>query len=410
MKSLELREKRAKLLADCRSIVDAAEKDGRATLNSDEEERYGKLWADAEKLQTEITRAEKLEAEERDLERSIDDSDDEPLPGRDNDPEAEQRGEGINSPEYREMFNRHLVDPKYEGELRALSAGTDTEGGYITSPEEFVAQLIKSIDDQVFIRPLATVRQTQAVSLGIPSLDADPADSNWTAELGTGSEDSTMAFGKRELKPHPVAKRIKVSRKLLRAALMGAEALVRERLAYKFAITEEKAFLAGTGAEQPLGVFTASDNGIGTARDVSTGNTTTAFTTDGLKECKYSLKGGYWGRARWIFHRDAVKMLSKLKDGDGRYIWTDSVIQGDPDRLLGFPVSMSEYAPNTFTTGLYVGLLGDFSYYWIADAMGLDIQVLTELYAATNQNGYIGRLETDGMPVLAEAFARVKLA
>ncbi len=70
----------------------------------------------------------------------------------------------------------------------------------------------------------------------------------------------------------------------------------------------------------------------------------------------------------------------------------------------------SEYAPNTFTTGLYVGLLGDLSYYWIADALSMTVQRLEELYAATNQVGFIGRLETDGMPVLEEAFVRVKLA
>lgn len=78
--------------------------------------------------------------------------------------------------------------------------------------------------------------------------------------------------------------------------------------------------------------------------------------------------------------------------------------------LLGSPFNMSEYAPNTFTTGQYVGIFGDFSNYWIADALDMQVQRLVELYAATNQTGLIGRMETDGMPVLAEAFARVKLA
>ena len=71
---------------------------------------------------------------------------------------------------------------------------------------------------------------------------------------------------------------------------------------------------------------------------------------------------------------------------------------------------MSEYAPNTFTTGLYVGIIGDFSRYWIVDSLQLQFQRLVELYAATNQVGCIGRAETDAVPVLAEAFARVKLA
>jgi HK97 family phage major capsid protein len=83
---------------------------------------------------------------------------------------------------------------------------------------------------------------------------------------------------------------------------------------------------------------------------------------------------------------------------------------GEPDRILNLPVAMSENAPNTMTTGLYVGMLGDFSHYWIADALDMQVQRLTELYAETNQTGFIGRMESDGMPVLAEAFVRVKLA
>jgi HK97 family phage major capsid protein len=71
---------------------------------------------------------------------------------------------------------------------------------------------------------------------------------------------------------------------------------------------------------------------------------------------------------------------------------------------------MSEYAPSTFTTGLYVGILGDFSKYWIVDALDMEMQRLVELYAATNQIGFIGRKETDGMPCLEEAFVRVTLA
>ena len=106
---------------------------------------------------------------------------------------------------------------------------------------------------------------------------------------------------------------------------------------------------------------------------------------------------------------DVLAVVSKLKDGEGQYLWRQSVLDGEPDRLLGRPVMMSEYAPNTLTTGLYVGILGDFSNYWIADALDMQIQRLVELYAETNQIGFIGRLETDGMPTLAEAFVRVKL-
>ena len=83
----------------------------------------------------------------------------------------------------------------------------------------------------------------------------------------------------------------------------------------------------------------------------------------------------------------------------------------DTNQLMGFPMNVSENAPNTFTTGLYVGILGNYERgYWIVDSMNFEIQRLDELYAATNQVGFIARRETDGAPVQEEAFVRVKLA
>jgi HK97 family phage major capsid protein len=277
-------------------------------------------------------------------------------------------------------------------------------------PLEMVDRLIQAVDNLVYIRQWASVFPVMgAQSLGAPSLDADPADPSWTSELLIGTEDSSMNFGRRELTPHPLAKYIKLSRKLIRLA-PGAETLAIQRLAYKFAVVFEANCLTGTGANQPLGVFTASVHGINTDRDVSTGNTATSIMFDGLIEAKYTLKQNYWPAARWLFHRDGMKQIAKLKDGDGQYIWRESVRVGEPDRVLGLPVFMSEYAPNTFTASQYVGVLGDFSHYWSADSLQMEMQRLEELFAATNQVGLVGRMESDGMPVLSEAFVRVKLA
>lgn len=213
-----------------------------------------------------------------------------------------------------------------------------------------------------------------------------------------------MEFGKRELIPTMLTKLVKVSMKLINR-VPDVETLVANRLGYKFAISQEKAFLTGSGAGQPLGVFVASNDGIPTSRDMATDNLQTAFTADGLINCKYHLKSQYWRNARWIFHRTAVRNIAKLKDGEGQYIFDLAT-----NSLLGFPLHTSEYAPSTFAAGLYVGILGDFSKYWIADGMAYSVQRLVELYARNNQVGLIGRMEADGMPVLAEAFARVTLA
>lgn len=405
----KVKEERAALIAQARGILDKAEAESRAPTK-EENEQYDRVFAAAEEKREHIERLQKqLDAERAEADEQLRAKDD----GKDkrDGKDGEESRSGFASPEYRAAFGRFLRgDPAAAHEMRALQADADVEGGFLVTPEQFVMDLIKSVDDLVHIRGRAKRFQVPtAAKLGAPSLDADPDDATWTAELATGNEDTALRFGKRELTPHPLAKRIKISNKLIRS-VPGIEALVMDRLAYKFAVTMEKGFMTGNGSGQPLGIFTASNDGIPTSRDVSTDNTATEIRFDGLINAKYALKGQYWNNAEWIFHRDAMKQISKLKDGEGQYIWRESVREGEPDRVLGRPVIMSEYAPNTFTTGLYVGILGDFSWYWIADALNLSMQRLTELYAETNQVGLIGRLESDGMPVLAEAFARVKLA
>lgn len=410
MKELrELQQERGELVTKMREINDAIIKEERE-WTAEEGQEYARCEERFEKLTEQIDRQEKLEGREAYLNE---------LEGDPIKPDPEGRG-GVADEEKERLeletraFRGWLLNG-HSGldaqERRALQMDIDESGGFTVAPQQFVAELIKFIDDVTYIRQWATVRTViNAESLGAPSLDADPADADWTSELDTGTEDSTMDFGKRELRPHPVAKRIKVSNKLMRASTMGIEALVRERLGYKFGVTEEKGFLTGSGSQQPLGVFTASADGISTSRDVSTGNSTTEIGADGLIEAKHSLKTGYWDRLRWLFHRDAIKRIRKLKTGDGQYLWQPGLVGNIPDRIVESPYFISEFAPNTFTTGLYVGIVGDFSLYWIADALSMTVQRLVELYAATNQTGFIGRLETDGMPVLEEGFARVKLA
>lgn len=401
-----LREQRGKVVAEMRAITDKAGAEKR-DLSGEELDQHGKLFDRTEGLRKQI------EAEERqlELERQAAEAADAARAG------AGRGDSAARTPEQRAMgaFRRYLLTGTIAGEgadeLRALQAGSDVEGGYLRPPQQFIAELLKGVDDAVFIRQRATKFQVvQPESLGVPTLDTDMNDADWTTELATGSEDTAMRFGKRELRPHPVAKLIKVSKKLLRSSALPIEQIIQQRMAYKFGITQEKAFLTGNGNQRPLGVFTASSDGIPTTRDVSTGNTTTSITFDGLIEAKFAVKAQYWPRSDWLFHRDAVKQIVKLKDGDGQYIWRMSVRDGEPDILLGRPMMISENAPNTFTTGLYVGLFGDFSYYWIVDSLDLQVQRLVELYAATNQDGFIGRMEADGAPVLPEAFARVKLA
>lgn len=402
---IEMRQERAGLWEQAKALNEEAMKEKR-DFTALETEQYDKLMAKMDSLRATIDRNERLLNEETALNSSTRTGEGvTPNAGADN---ASPRA----SKEYRAAFERFLtqgLSSLSANEVKAMASDPDTAGGFLVTPQEMADELLKNVDDTVMIRQFARqFRLKTAKSLGVPTLENDFDDAEWTTELRTGGEDD-LTFGKRELRPHPVAKRAKISNTLLRQTANGAEAIVRERLAYKFGVTLEKSYMTGDGNAKPLGIFTASANGITTARDVATDNTATAITSDGLINALMSLKEAHQAKARWIFHRDAIAKIRKLKDLNGQYMWQPGITGGAPDRIFEKPYSMSEFAPNTFTTGQYVGIIGNFDYYWYVDALDLQIQRLVELYAETNQTGFIGRYEGDGMPVLAEAFARVKL-
>ncbi len=424
----ELKQQKVALFNQAKAIKDAADKEKRA-MTQEEQNNWNAVMDKWTALKKDIDEREQLAAMESDIKtgegRAIHAD-----PG-----EGEGRAKGLDisrfparyQPAMRELQQRgdFRMKPEYAGVMddflrdgilpnvnkRDLQLTEGPKGGYIAPPPQFVAGLLMAMDADLFFRQpgWATVITLNSTEGYMASLDADPDDGEWTTEVRELTDDETMEFGQRELKPTRLAKGIKLSNDLLRLA-PAAEDIALDRLRYKFGVTAEKAFFTGTGAKQPLGVYTASNDGIPTTRDVSTGNTTTAITLAGLTNAKYSLKNKYWREAKWVFHQDAVKQLAAIEDADGYPILSESVAAGEPDTLRGIPYYMSEFNPNTFTASQYVGILGAFRYYHIADSLTMTIQRLVELYSRTNQIGFHANMYTDGMPVLAEAFARVKLA
>lgn len=320
----------------------------------------------------------------------------------------------LNGKTERDSFNRYLRDGAHAlaaEEFRALQANNDTAGGYLVVPQQLANEVIVGLNELVHIRQRARVFSVpKAESFGVPALDDDFGDPEWVGELSSGSEDTAMDFDKRELHPHPIARRLKVSNKLLRSSLTNPESLVMERMIYKIGVVQEKAFISGSGANQPLGVMTVSAQGINTDRDISTGNLQTSVTGDGLMNAINHLKPQYRRGAVWLMHRDLELQIRKLKTADGDYIWRAGLAEGSPNMLLGLPVLLSEYMGNTFSSGQYVAAIANLNYYWVVDAMDMQVQRLVELYAEQNQTGFICRAECDAMPVLSAAFVRVKLA
>lgn len=387
-------QQRAGLTEDIRALMNKA---GDAEMSAEDKGILAKMESDFDALNTRIA------AEQKQLDR-------ERLMGEKADA-ALQTGD-TKSAEMMSAFKAVLAagGDKSAQIYAALQQDNPTQAGYLVAPEKFVSELIRELDNATFMRQKARVLPALkgALSMGFPTRTAAMSSFAWGTELQAPAADATLAFGKREFKPRPGTSEILISKTLARN-VANIDAFIRGEIAAEVGANLEQAYMTGAGTTEPLGLFIASADGINVDRDVATGNTATEMKFDGLMEAKFALAAQYQVGAEWIFHRDGVKQLAKLKNTDGQYIWQPSVVLGTPDMLLGKPVNMSEYAPKTFTSGKYVGMYGNLKNYWICDSLAMEIQVLTELYARTNQIDYISRIETDGAPVLAAAFARIKL-
>lgn len=384
------KERRAQLIAEMRAINETLIAEKR-DFTEDEKKSYSEKEAEVRKLSAEIA------AEEREKELNGFVSE---LPAQEN---LDQRSAG--NDEMAE-FRSFLLT----GNKETRTALTTTDNGVI-APEKFVKDVIEILEKEAtFYGMVDKIPVTGAGSLGIPYEEVDASDAVWTDEVPEAeiTADSSWKFGKRELVPTDLTKLVKISKKLLKGSAIAIEQLIRNKLVAKVLAAFENGILNGTGTKQPLGVFTASADGVPTSRDVSTAGS--AIVADDLIKTKMNLRPGYRKNAEWAISTDILLDIMLLKDNDGQYLWKPGLRDGDPDKLLGLPVHESEYAPSAKTAGSYVAVLGNFrKYYKFATWEGFDIQVLNEKFATKNQIGFLVHTLADGQPANAEAFSRLKI-
>lgn len=389
----ELMEKRMKALAEMRELSDKAKAEKRSLKGDDEaSKRYAELEAEIRELDAQIE-AEKREAELKGFDSAL------PV-------ETEQKGK---NPE--EAFLRM---ENVDGKLELRTAMTLADGGAGIAPEKFVDELIKAIEkDAPLYARVQKIPVTGAGSLGLPYEDTDASGASWTAEVPDNDigADSSWKFGKRSLAPIDLTKLIKFSKKLLSSSAMPIDDLAMQKIKDKLVAAFENAITNGNDSGQPLGIFTASNDGIPASRDVKTSGTSDVVTADDLISMKMKLRPGYRKNAVWIMSTSMLEAVMKLKDDNGQYIWHESFRAGEPSTLLGLPVIESEYAPSyvvgTTTKGSYIAALGDLSYYKFAYWKGLDVTIDNYTFAGKNQIGVYGHTLADGCPALAEAFVRL---
>lgn len=393
----ELWEKMQKLVADMRTISDRAAAEKR-DLTTEEDTEWQRIEAEYNDTEKRFIRARDLESRASRLEGYGDQSTGRPAPDKaDTGPTADQRMAD---------FRTYIKT----GESRGLQYDQDTSGGFL-APAAFLAELIKDLTNANLIRAACRVLPFAGVGeVGAPALTTQMSDASWTAEVPSSAltGDTTMKFGKRSLRAHPLRKYIKISEQLLMAAVLSPEQIVREEMAEVFGNVLENNYLTGTGSGQPLGIFTASAQGISTSRDNACASQT-VFTADEVIDTFHTLSQAYQRRATWIVSNGFISRLRKLKHSDG-YLWQPAITEGVPGSILGRPYIMSDYCPDTYTTGLYIAAVGDMSRYWVLDSMQLSVRRLGEIAALTGEVGYLGAYYGDGMPVSENAFARMILA
>lgn len=314
--------------------------------------------------------------------------------------------------ELRASVDRWFKSGNYQEVRDALQSSVAAAGGNTVAPQYLVKNIIKNLDNEVQIRKYANIIPAVAGydSLGIPTLDKDLADHEWTAEIGKVNEDTSLAFGKREMKPNQLTKLVKISKRLIRESNIDIQGFVEQRIAYKLSVPLEHNYLYGDGKGKPLGIFAqTSDNSaaITKDRDIKVGTSKEAISYDGLVDATSGLKKGHLSNAVWMLNKQAVASLRKFKDSTGRPIWTEGIQGAQPSYLMGIPVIQNDFITDKLEKGKYIGFLADLKNYWILDSFGMELQVLYELYSETNQVGFQAGYWGDGAPVLEEAFVRL---
>lgn len=391
LKSKELREKRLKLINEAREILDKAEEENRG-LTAEEEQKYDKLMADVDALAKDIERIERME----ELEKEMRASDKKPFK-----PQIDNRNSNPIEAEYRDVFwkvIRHSINSLDPNELRSLKVGTNADGGYLV-PTEFEKQIIQALEEQNVMRRLAKVITTSS-DRQIPVV-ASHGSAVWLGEEAAFTE-SDEQFSQVTLSAYKLGTLIKVSEELLNDSAFDLSAYIANEFARRIGVAEEAAFVAGDGTGKPTGVINSADVGV-------TAASSSAITFDEIIDLFYSLKAPYRARATFLMNDDTAKVIRKLKDNNGQYIWQPSVQVGQPDLLLGRPVVTSSAMP-TIALNAKTIAFGDFSYYWIGDRQGRVFQRLNELFAVNGQVGFRAYERVDGKLTLSEAVKVLQMA
>ena len=287
-------------------------------------------------------------------------------------------------------------------EVRALRVGDDMAGGYL-APPEFVTEILKGLVQTSPLRSLASVRTTSAASIIRPVRTGRPTAS-WVGEVEDRAA-TESAYGQAETPVHEMACFVDVSQQLLEDSAVNVEAEVASDLAEEFGRLEAVSFLDGDGVKKPLGLLNVP--GVATT---PSGAAAALNDADALINLFYALPQPYRQNGSWLLNGSTLATIRKLKDGHGNYLWQPGLAAGQPETILGRPVTEAIDMPE-IAAGETPVIFGDFAKaYQIVDRVSFSI--LRDPYSVATKGlvRFHARRRVGGGGLLAEAVRKLRIA
>ncbi|WP_323779497.1 phage major capsid protein [Leisingera sp.] len=290
---------------------------------------------------------------------------------------------------HQKAFNAYLRSGDDDGlrglelEGKAMSTAVGGDGGYLVDPQ--TAEIVKSVlNSSASIRAVASVVHVEASSYDV-LIDHSEMGAGWATEAGPAAETGTGSIDRITIALHELSALPKASQRLLDDSAFDIEGWLAGRIADKFARSEAEAFINGDGIDKPKGFLfhPVASNGSwswGNLGYVASGTDAEVGSGDAIIDLVYALGAEYRANATFILNSKTAGMLRKLKDADGRFLWSDGLAAGEPARLMGYPVLIAEDMPDPGSNSYSIAF-GDFrAGYTIAERP--DLRVLRDPFSA----------------------------
>jgi HK97 family phage major capsid protein len=266
---------------------------------------------------------------------------------------------------------------------KAMSSVVAADGGYLVSPQ--TAEAIRSsLRATASIRSVCTVVNVDATSYEV-LIDRTEAGAGWATETGSQAETATPQIERIVIPLHELAALPKVSQRLLDDSAFDIEGWLAGRIAEKFARAEAAAFVSGDGIDKPRGFldYPTVANASWTWGNIGyiPGGHASAITGgDAIVDLVYALGASYRAGAVFVMNSKTTATVRKLKDADGRYLWSDGLAAGEPARLMGYPVLIAEDMPDVAANAHPIAFGNFEAGYTIAERA--DMRVLRDPFSA----------------------------